>query len=178
MKIISTVQATKKSVTADKGSISTPIEKILSPNASQPTEDVIGFSPKCSAPMAAINTIMPSSQESAAVPTPTIWLMALLRRVNNRIRKKANSGGSGISQVSVAIVIESRLPLHQIDFVGSHRLAAAINRDHQRQAHGNFGRGNGKHHHRKGLAAHAIRRQVAPECHQVNVDRIQHQLHP
>ncbi len=133
------------------------MEKILSPSGSQPTEEVMGCSPRCSTPMAAANTTIPSSQESAAAPTPTLWLTALFRRVNKRIRKKASKGGSGISQVSVAVVIGSRLPLHQIDFVGGHRLPAAINGDDQRQTHCDLGGGYRKNHNGEGLTAHAFR---------------------
>src|SRR3990172_940675 len=176
MKIISTVQATKNNVTADRGSMSTPMEKILSPRANHPTEEAMGVSPRCSTPMAAKKTIMPISQESAAAPTPTQWLMLLLRRVNSKIRKNASKGGSGISQVRLAVdIIE--LPLHQIDLVRGHGLAAAINGDHQGQTHSYFGSGYGEYHYSERLPGNIFRSQVAPKCHKVDVDCVQHQLY-
>src|SRR5574342_292602 len=106
MKIINTVQATKKSVTAVSGSTSTPTLNQVSPVGSQAREDSNGCSPRCSTPSARTNTIMLPSHESNAAPTAIVWLSALFRFVNNTIKKNASTGGRGISQINVSVVIK------------------------------------------------------------------------
>jgi hypothetical protein len=44
--------------------------------------------------------------ESNAAPTAMVWLSALLRFVNSTIKKNASTGGSGISQINVSVVIK------------------------------------------------------------------------
>jgi hypothetical protein len=51
-------------------------------------------------------TILPI-QDRIADPTDIVWLSPLFRLVIRIIIKNANKGGSGISQISVSIVIEN-----------------------------------------------------------------------
>ena len=105
MKIISTVQATKKIVAAESGSINTPILNQVSPVCSQLSCDPKGCSPKCSTPRAWKKTTMLPNHESRAAPMAILWLSARWRLVNNTIKKNARSGGSGISQMNVSVVM-------------------------------------------------------------------------
>src|SRR5215210_9516385 len=105
MKIINTVQATKNKTAAVRGSTSTPILNQVSPVGSQFTDDSKGCSPKCSTPSARTKTIMLPSHERNAAPTASVWLSALFLFVNSTIKKNARTGGSGISQINVSVVI-------------------------------------------------------------------------
>src|SRR3990172_5944697 len=105
MKIIKTVQATKNRTTAESGSINTPILNQVSPVGNQANEDSNGCSPRRSTPSARTKPIMLPIHESNAAPTATLWLSILFLFVNNTIEKNASTGGSGISQINVSVVI-------------------------------------------------------------------------
>jgi hypothetical protein len=46
------------------------------------------------------------AQERRALPTAIVWLSALLRFVNNIIKVNARTGGRGINQIKVSVVID------------------------------------------------------------------------
>src|SRR5512143_1302014 len=105
------VMETKNKTAAPNGSINTPIFNQVLPVGSQLMDDAKGCSPKCSTRSARTNTTMLPSHERIAAPTPTVWLSALLLFVSNTIKKNASTGGSGISQINVSVVIS---PYHFI----------------------------------------------------------------
>src|SRR5689334_25059553 len=119
--------------------------------------------------------MLPSHERNAA-PTARVWLSALLRFVNRTIKKNARTGGSGISQINVVVVILS-LPLHQVDVVRHNCVATTIYRDHQREPYSNFCCCDRKDNDRKYLPCH-LRDilTISPKGSQVDVDGVQHQL--
>src|SRR5271157_2168697 len=134
-----------------------------------------GVFPKSGVPMARTKTIIAPSHESNAAPTATLWLSALFRFVNNTIKKNARMGGKGISQINVSVVM-LLLPLHQVNFIGDHRIASAIYRNYQCQTHRHFRGSNCENNNRKHLPRHLRNIAVTPERYQVNVHRVQHQF--
>ena len=103
---MNTVQATKNSVTAESGSIWTPIVNHELPVGIQGMEDANGCKPRCSALAAFAKTTMLPAQERNAAPTAIKILSPFLRFVNKMMRKKASKGGKGMSQMSVSTVIK------------------------------------------------------------------------
>src|SRR5271157_713283 len=153
MKIIKTVHATKNNTTALNGSICTPILSQVSAVGIQLANEANGVLPRSGVPMARTKTIIAPSHESSAAPIATLWLSALFRFVNNTIKKNARMGGKGISQINVSVVM-LLLPLHQVNFIGDHRIASAIDRDYQCQTHSHFRCGNCENNNRKHLPRH------------------------
>src|SRR4051812_32216369 len=102
MKIISTLQPTKKSTIAESGSTCTPTFEKESPVGNQSTALAKMCLPNSGVLSAAQKTAIHPSHESAAAPTAMLWLSALLRLVNKIIKKKANNGGRGINQMIVS----------------------------------------------------------------------------
>src|SRR3990170_5009995 len=179
MKIINTVQATKKSVTAASGSTHTPIWKNVSPVGNQLITEVYGFAPRCSTWKARTKTTILPNQERKAAPTAIVWLRALLRFVNRTIRKNATIGGRGRSQIMLSVVISRlRSPFQEIDLVCSHGVAATIDRDEQRQANRHFRSRHSEDHHCKSLPGDQLRGPKTPESQHVDDHRVQHQLYP
>src|SRR6476659_4434066 len=68
------------------------------------------------------------------------------------------------------------LPFHQIDFFDAHRIAAAVDSDDEGQANRGLGGGHGDDKDGKYLTADVRWCQVAPEGHEVDVNRVEHQL--
>src|SRR5512135_3215627 len=113
--------------------------------------------------------MLPNHERNAA-PTAKVWLSALFLFVSSTIRKNARTGGKGINQMSVSVVIEpprishmayrlSRLaicnsPLHHVDIIGDHGVAAAIDRDDQRQTDSHFRCRHREDNDRKHLTCH------------------------
>src|SRR3990172_8054104 len=152
------VQATKKSVTAESGSTSTPTRNHSSAVGSQLTIEVKGWSPRCSTCKARKKTTMLPSQESKAAPTAIVWLRALLRFVKRTIRKNARSGGKGRSQIIDSFFMNIfALPLQKVDLVGGDGIAATVDRDHQCKANGDFRSGHRKDHERERLTGDPFR---------------------
>src|SRR5258708_18131190 len=106
MKIISTVQATKKRTMAESGSIKTPTLSHVSAVGIQLTDEAKGPVPRSGAATALTKTIMAPSQDKSTDPIARLWLSDLLRWVNNIMRKKASAGGSGINQINISIVMK------------------------------------------------------------------------
>ncbi len=76
--------------------------------------------------------------------------------------KKCQEWRQGINQIKISMVIEclvaSRfLPLHQVDLVRRDGIAPAVDGDEERQANGDFCRGDGKDDHSKHLAGNHLR---------------------
>ncbi len=95
------VSGTKNSSTAESGSTSAPIMKLVaaeSPSGSHTIDDSNGCAPRCSVEMAEINTMMAITHVVRIAATETTSLSVLLPRVNSRMVKNATSGGSGINQ--------------------------------------------------------------------------------
>src|ERR1035441_10829502 len=68
-------------------------------------------------------------------------------------------------------------PLHPVDLVEFGGVGVAIDGDHEPQTHGSLGRGhsdgkNGEHHAGERLGMRA----EAPECNQIKVGRVEHEL--
>src|SRR5271157_3537366 len=162
MKIIKTVHATKNNTTALNGSICTPILSQVSAVGIQLANEANGVLPRSGVPMARTKTIIAPSHESSAAPIATLWLSALFRFVNNTIKKNARMGGKGISQINVSVVM-SLLPLHQINFIGNHRIATTIHRDHKRQTHCYFRGSDRENNNCKHLPCHLRNVTVTPE---------------
>src|SRR6266498_3887558 len=173
MKIINTVHATKNNTAAVSGSTNTPTLNQVSPRGNQLMDDSKGCCPRCSTPSARAKTIMLPNHDSNAAPTAIVWLSALLRFVNSTIKKNANKGGSGISQINVSVVIVS-LPLHHVNFIRHNCVATAIYRDDQRETYSYFCCGNREDDNCEYLPRHYGNITISPECSQVDVHRVEH----
>src|SRR5689334_13951841 len=121
--------------------------------------------------------MLPSHERNAA-PTARVWLSALLRFVNRTIKKNARTGGSGISQINVVVVILS-LPLHHVDVICHNRVATTIYGNYQRKPYRYFGCRDREDDDRKHLPCH-LRDilTISPKCSQVDVHGVQHQFNP
>src|SRR3954468_4277074 len=88
------------------------------------------------------------------------------RRPSEALTRNPSSGNRGISA--------SISPLQRRKGVGVQRLASAEQRDHQRQADRRFGGGDGDDEEHDDLSVDVAG--VAAECHERQVDRVQHDL--
>lgn len=107
------------------GSTNTPILKTSVPTGNQSIEYSTTSCPKCSMPMMLKNTVQLNTHEVRMLMSAMVWLRALLRLVNNTIRKKEASGGTGISQVICSSCIKTPVShcnicqcLHRVDILG------------------------------------------------------------
>src|SRR4029453_379265 len=106
---------------------------------------------------------------TAAIPTGAAWPGS--RLPNSRITKKASAGRDGISHANR---ITARSPLHQVHIVDVDGLAVAIDQDHDGQPDTDLRCGHGDHEQGKDLPRDVV--ELARERHQVDVDRVQHEL--
>lgn len=125
MKIISTVQATKNSITAVSGSTMTPTFNHVAAVGSQLMDDAMGEAASPLVVTALMNTTMLATKESPAPASATLWLARLDRLAKSTINANPSRGGSGINQRSEFIV--NMVLVHQ-PFNASRSLATTVRR--------------------------------------------------